>query len=617
MRSRVTTKGRGRSQCGELPQHTGPSRGRAGALLGGFALAVAGAAAVAAAAIMRSVWPGSWYDFRGLGHNQPGGHWLLPGLWALVVVCALLLAARMADPWAAGASALVRSMGLPVAAGLVAVVVWQLNWLRPVWPIQPAGMAAVAGSAGLLVGLTVLAVGPPPRRVVWQDWGERPAGPWRASGRVAWLAAAGSVLVLAAGATVGMVTADRVVVERSTAAALPSVPMRPPAQLSGVRWHVPLGDGRLIAVSGRYALVGDRDRVRVLDATTGQQRWQYARRADRYSLVEAMLTADGSGVVALFRVQDHESAPVHTLVIGLDLATGRTRWQWSRLGDPGASDWATWNDGSSYSSRWQVAGGQLVDYSSWDPDTRRYQSLRSFDLHTGAERWRWTVPAGCDPQPERYPIHTSGMFAVELGCGKADSYEIRAYSTLNGHQLWTWTAAPHALPHLDEVIGTGRFTSFLIVPEDSDAAAVRLDAETGRSLGHLQTNAAFGTDPIVTVTGTGTAPVMIAGIDPRTGDTRWSGELPTPVRLTNGGAVYPNEDYVAAMRGTGPDHNGGPIIVPVATHTGRVGGPVSYSLSGTLTQLDAGPGVLVLETFTGARPDNPYAAANDLYGIGR
>lgn len=414
-------------------------RGRATALLVGLVLAWSGCAAVVVAGFL------PWYDHEaahGVWASAPGGTVARVGTWLLVVAATAVTGARTRRGLGAGWAGW-RLVGPLVAAGLAAVVVWRLDGLDPLWALRAGGVVALCGAAGLVLGWVLLAVGTPRRgtsgAVPPADGLRRRAG-WRG-----WVAATAAVVLLAGGGTVFGVAADRGVVDRSTAAALPRPADEEPARLDRVRWHVPLGAGdKLMAVARRSVVVGQRDGLRVLDAEDGSERWHYTRRYDRYALATVLVTTDESTLVAIYARQAAEGM----LVVGLDAATGRGRWQWSADDDagsrgaptaPGGPGWVT----TAATSGWRIADDALIHATALG----NVSEARSYGLRTGRLNWKrdWPTPAdgGDDctrfvppPDPLGGPGHVAdGVLAVQLDCGKSTS--IRGIGT-DGRVRWNW-----------------------------------------------------------------------------------------------------------------------------------------------------------------------------------
>jgi hypothetical protein len=394
-----------------------------------------------------------------------------------------------------------------------------------------------------------------------------------------------------------------VVVEGNVSARLPDVGFAPPSGLA-LRWHASLGAGVLDSVSGRYALVQRPDGVQVWDAVTGALRWHYLRRADRFSLVEAPLTGDGGTVVAIFRQSDRPDSAPHTLVIGLDLATGQALWQWTAPINPGDLPPSTRSPGSADTGRWYVVGDQLVDVSVLPVPTyvlrATRQEARGFDLRTGAPRWTRSTSAGCAQDPVE--SLSGAVFAVSLACGPVQlDDQVRGYSATDGRPLWTWAAPRGYLPAVDGAVAS----TFLIkLSSLSDGRTVRLDTRTGQARGTVDAAGRWGADPVVVLNTL--PPYQLSGLDPVTSAVRWSRPLPGGTAVARlSVAVYPAEAYTATT-GSAADTV---TVSPIVLDTGRVSRAYQFHGDGAVRFLSPGPGVLVLQT-------SRYPDDNDLYGIG-
>lgn len=462
-----------------------------------------------------------WYDPGGVPTftGEPGGIGLR-SLIVLLVIVVGLLAARSWWRRNRRERALARRLLLPVlSAGLLALVIVQLDGFARFWPVRPGGWLAAYGALGILLGALLSALGPTAGA---QDDADGAAAGSRTAVRGTGCVVI--VLLAAAGAFSGLASAD-IVAQSSTAAALPDLKTATPASPNHVRWSARLGlFEAVVGVSGRYVVVDQSDGVRVLDAETGQQRWYYLRRADDYTLAYTVLSPDGRTVYAIF---DSPPTSGTVTVVALDTATGTLLREWSATTDTGDDERLFPESGDA---AWYIVGNALVDV------VHRTNSViaEGFDAGTGSELWdrKWLTPGlsgslfvpGCSPASLAPDASADGVLAVVVVCTNDENATVlQAVSETDGSVVWTKDISTNRDPSVIPLPGSG----FLVVNEGTNTG-VLLSAGTGRTLGSFGSGSSlYGGDPVLSL-GFAQSGLTVAGLDPGSGRTRWTATAPSP-----------------------------------------------------------------------------------------
>jgi len=241
------------------------------------------------------------------------------------------------------------------------------------------GPLVVAGAALLVVGW--LAVG---------------LGSTAGRDRRGWLVAAGVAAVLVAVAGVAVVRVSVLQpTDHTTASAL-----SPPADagtataaarrldLTQRRWQLHEPTDSDVIPAGRYLVLytGDSQKVTVVDAGTGRERWHY--RHSDVSLLRISVSQDKRTLALLF-ARDGNTIKLadEGFVLAFDLASGRQLW------DRGASGIRV---GPLPDTNALQSVGDVIVVSQENIASHAVENdLVAWDERSGARRWRWPVPAGC------------------------------------------------------------------------------------------------------------------------------------------------------------------------------------------------------------------------------
>lgn len=225
------------------------------------------------------------------------------------------------------------------------------------------------------------------------------------------------LLATAAFATTYWYVEDRFV-DHTTARPLSPVEVATPAGLDRERWQLTM-PATSVQAAGRYLVVGEPAGVRVLDATTGHERWFYHRLDLRTRAVG--LTGDGRTAVVVY-----ESGS-GVLAVALDVATGGVRWR-QRHDTTARRIWRV--------DRLVPAGDTVVTV----PLGGAPGDVIALDLATGDARWSW--------RPERddgaCTVHdaaaTGAVVALAMRCPRDGVVRdaVVALSTVDGKHRWTW-----------------------------------------------------------------------------------------------------------------------------------------------------------------------------------
>ncbi|GIL29294.1 outer membrane protein assembly factor BamB family protein [Actinocatenispora comari] len=157
-----------------------------------------------------------------------------------------------------------------------------------------------------------------------------------------------------------------------------------PAQVSRpdeVAWSVPAtvesGTAPLAAGAGLIygtssSSKGLPDQVVAIDGRTGKQRWHYARRGARSSLVRLAASPDGKRLAAWFERDSQQ------LLVVFDAMTGTVKWHRS-LGSPG--------DGYRSVDRMWATDNTLITHA--DRIAHGMFRIDGYDINSGKHLWHW------------------------------------------------------------------------------------------------------------------------------------------------------------------------------------------------------------------------------------
>lgn len=235
-------------------------------------------------------------------------------------------------------------------------------------------------------------------------------------------------------------------------------------------------------VIGDTAVVLSGGRLRGLDVATGRDRWQ----ADAEGAPYGLWLSRGTVVVLLDQVSDHGR------VVGFDAGTGKRRWT-HQLGGNGLlgeqlltpdgglvllrGDRLQVLDTGSGKVRWTSDGGGphagLADGLVVQPSGGR---LVARDLDDGSVRWE-TAPLGTDVA---VTVAEGVAVVTPTAIGPAIDPRQRAFDTVTGALAWT-----SPVPRAAAVVGHG--DGVLLFAEESvgDASLYAVDARTGRARWHV------------------------------------------------------------------------------------------------------------------------------------
>jgi outer membrane protein assembly factor BamB len=397
----------------------------------------------------------------------------MAGLVLLGPVLSLLrlLLGRL-DPGYWRISTVVAAAGSGTAAVLAVPAASQVDGFSGVAPGGP--IAVLAASAGALGWVLVWIAGPDAPRVLDPRPDRRPGARALALGLT-------FVLLLATGAvaTIQWYAEDRFV-DHTTARALPPAGAAAPGGLDRERWRQ-ITAAISVHAAGRYLVVGQPAGVRVLDATTGRERWFYHRSDVRTQAVG--LTGNGRTAVAVFE------AGGAVLAVGLDVATGHVKWR-QRHDITSKRLWRV--------DRLVTAGDVVVAV----PLGGVPGDVIALDSASGDVRWSW--------RPEREGSHctihdvaTAGSggsaratLALAMRCLRDGVVRdtITGLSTVDGEQRWGWEPQygtglargddpSVAATGVGFLVGYGQFARTTVdgsrVPLRAPRAGVLLDIATG------------------------------------------------------------------------------------------------------------------------------------------
>jgi len=295
---------------------------------------------------------------------------------------------------AAAGSAIAAVLALPAAARVDGA-----SGIAPGGPVTV--LAAAAGAIGWVL--------------VWVA-GQQPGTDHQA---VALGVAVVAVLALVSVAGIQWYTEDRFV-DHTVAPALADAGAALPAQLDRERWRQTIA-ATSVQTAGRYLVVGQPAGVRVLDATTGGERWSY-RRSDVST--RAVAVNDGTAVA----VYETGSG---VLAVALDVATGTARWRHR-------------HDSVAASRIWRVdrlvPAGEVVIAV---PLGGAPGDLVALNAGSGTVRWTWRPerPGGACTVHDVAAGH--GVVAVAARCPRDGVARdtVLGLSIVDGKPRWSWE--PH------------------------------------------------------------------------------------------------------------------------------------------------------------------------------
>ncbi|HEY3867877.1 MAG TPA: PQQ-binding-like beta-propeller repeat protein [Actinocrinis sp.] len=583
-----------------------------------------------------------WYAFGSLPHpeQEPGGRWVKLCIVLLLIALGLFALEWPRGSWAARGRMYRRIGTLALSGGLLVLVLLQTDGLARLWPVRPFGWLAVFSAAGLVAGWLLLALAPP-WRTAGTQWWRAGLGASLRRRPVVVVGCVAVALVVVAAALTG-VRAAAVMVQNTTASALPALAASAPRDPGRVLWHVQLGeDERVRAVSGRYVLVDQLDGVRVLDSATGRVLWYYVRRYDEYGLDDSVFSPDGRTVYAIFHARGGTdfAAPTQEAasytVVALDTATGAVRWQWTTRDTVSSDDWddqpvpSPWQQGSS----WLAVGDELVHVSqSTESDfATGWAAAAGWVARTGAPAWSVLLPGSSlgGPQCSIYPFEgnaaaiAAGVLAVVEFCGPGDQTVARllGLSLSTGRQIWSASLAADSNPVVGAVAGVGFLVGNTIGQYTYANTATLLAAPTGRELGSFTEpdgplddgydGRVQGGDPALSLLpGAGT--LGITAFAPSTWAKTWTATVAAPTKDTLGpfqAATCSGMSYVSVYDGTR-------VRLVAHANTARTGTTASYDepdIVGAPTMLACASGAVLLE----ASDDGAvFPASGALYALG-
>lgn len=470
-----------------------PGRPRATLLLLGFLLVGVGAVVVLAALFL------PWYAFAAIDGNEPGGSGARLLIWVLLgvlVVLVVLVAVRVRDPWAVGNLLVVRLLPVSAAAGLVVVILWQLNWATPAWPVQRGGALAFGAAAGAFAGWLLAALVPP-----WRPDRHRPyRSPWRAAGGKGWLAASVALVVVAA-AQIPWVSSRTGTVSSpldSDSALQCRHAVRSCTAPGSIRWSLPL--------SGPY------------NSYDAAPRGSENRYDDSHALNDAVVTFDDRTMV-------YQQG---RLVEAVDPVTGTLRWRTTLAS---AERFVT----SSRSAPPVVADGTIaVQACTGPPDRMRVWTLDAHDGHAS----RGIVSAGdCGDDHQILAASRSGVVVADEP--PVTPSRVRSLDRRSGTVRWTVPLPRHlavGLPADGAVIGHVLYAT-------TRHGIYRLDLRTGTELPALRLDPRLPRNGIVSGRGAGLGALLYTGVDamarldPNTGKALWIQHYDKQTNSDGGGDV--------------------------------------------------------------------------------
>lgn len=557
--------------------------------------------AVCAVVLVVGLWLPWFWDWSGSGTGSffSQSEWwafliivLGPG-WSLVTV---VLAVRDRDEWESATPVRPARVWLSFAAAFVAclivgrslLTVNEFNFDGSDFRIGVGGPIATFAAAGLAIAWFTLAVA--------ATVGRGKAAVWRVlcwAGVLPWLASVLVVGLLAAGATVAVPRlAAGWYVDHTTAEPLPSMPVSAPARLDRTKWRVRAHRLFTSTVAGRYLVLGEPRGVRVLDATTGEERWHYW-----HTLMAAervVVSADGKAVFLLLYDGGWATGATH-MAVGLDVATGRVRWQWDS--PQVVSHERRDSRGRDFSTTTQTAAGDVVVLAEVCEINCGY--LTAYDVRTGRLRWRWEAGAWERENELEHCVLSQAtgdrrqVLVVErcetdpVGGPPVPMFRVRvsALSADSGAVKWSWQqptpsrrAVPYGMPPRLAVTGDHVMVSHDDMPPEEDGfrprRVVRLSAEDGtKSWDQPEPRGVAYLLPPVVVDGVAIypGPTVSIGVNATTGVPRWRHETPQ----LSGGWDDPevtaiHGDRVYLLLANGDSRNPGVVRVASITNNGTI-----------------------------------------------
>jgi hypothetical protein len=487
----------------------------------GYGLVLAGV--VVAAAALAGPW--SWRLGSAHARPEPGVLLAVAALGPLLSVVRLAAVAVRPPPvpptLSAGLAGAAAASAAAITAGAGAGVS-SLDGLAPGAPLATAGCLAAA-VGWLIVAVTGGAPVPVPA----------PAA-----------AAAAAAVLVVSGTGYALVhwRAETRYVDHRTAAAAASQPPALPVDPGRPRWRSAQG-GVAVGVAGRALVLRDKAGVRVLDVTTGAERWRYLRRD--VSVDAVGLAADGRTVVGLWR--GHDGA----LAVGFDSDTGVRRWQ-RRYTGRGFQD-ASASLPARLADRIVGAGDVAVKVPF-----ERGADLVALDVRTGARRWTY-LAAGC--------VLTdllggaSDLLAVAAFCRRSGELRpvVLGLSTVDGAVRWEWSP-PQDVARFSDELALAATTGGVLVQygalrgADSDDVPLTQRAPRTGTVLSAQGGTAGATHrvPAPFATATGTTAVYVGdrttAVDLAFGRPLWTAQAPGP-GWTPVAAVAVGPAVLVALRG--------------------------------------------------------------------